>query len=313
SREQIINKYISGYHQYNYPFIPDEIRVEGMGHHNSIGNEFVDNYGIKYIFKNQKGRYFIYVPQLTQFQEEKMIQRKAEIEEEKTKQRKAEIEYRNSPEGIRKAKELDEYAKQEKLKEELIIKKQNDFFEVVKPIKKIPLAILNKLKTNGFSATIYKAPTGSQYIKIRNVETKIRIADHMGYGGRGEDVGKEYEIRFAWSRNEEKFKGILVGGEFIAFADMNYKTIVNQISDKVIDDLDLHSVTEENSSMKLGGNINSLHSSLGTAKELSITPSIKEHDMIAECAECGDMFSYSKSKEGIIWECPECKSMKRIS
>lgn len=62
-----------------------------------------------------------------------------------------------------------------------------------------------------------------------------------------------------------------------------------------------------------GGVINDAHISLGTAKELNITPTIKKHDMIAECGDCGDKFSYQNSKNYVLWECPECKSIKRIS
>jgi hypothetical protein len=50
---------------------------------------------------------------------------------------------------------------------------------------------------------------------------------------------------------------------------------------------------------------------LGTAKELGIIPKIEGHDMIAKC-DCGEKFSYQNSKKNIIWECPECKGMKRI-
>jgi len=62
-----------------------------------------------------------------------------------------------------------------------------------------------------------------------------------------------------------------------------------------------------------GGLIKNKHSSLGSSKELSISPIIREHDMIAECGDCGDKFSYQNSKNHILWECPECKSIKRIS
>ena len=63
-------------------------------------------------------------------------------------------------------------------------------------------------------------------------------------------------------------------------------------------------------SFKNGGLI---HKQKGIAKKLNITPTIKEHDMIAECGDCGNKFSYQNSKNHILWECPECKSIKRIS
>jgi hypothetical protein len=65
--------------------------------------------------------------------------------------------------------------------------------------------------------------------------------------------------------------------------------------------------------MDNGGSIKSKGTfrSLGTSKELGITPNIVGHDMIAKC-DCGEKFSYQNSKKNIIWECPECKGMKRI-
>jgi hypothetical protein len=50
---------------------------------------------------------------------------------------------------------------------------------------------------------------------------------------------------------------------------------------------------------------------LGSAKELGIEPKIERHDMIAEC-DCGKKFSYQNSKKNILWQCPECKGMKRF-
>jgi len=65
---------------------------------------------------------------------------------------------------------------------------------------------------------------------------------------------------------------------------------------------------------KDGGSIKSkgTFNPLGSAKELGITPKVEGHDMIAKC-DCGEKFSYQNSKKNIIWECPECKGMKRIS
>ena len=65
--------------------------------------------------------------------------------------------------------------------------------------------------------------------------------------------------------------------------------------------------------LKGGGSIksNGTFAPLGTAKELGITPKVEGHDMIAVC-DCGAKFSYQNSKKNIIWECPECKGMKRI-
>ena len=62
-----------------------------------------------------------------------------------------------------------------------------------------------------------------------------------------------------------------------------------------------------------GGAITSkgIFKSLGSAKELGITPKIEGHDMIAKC-DCGEKFSYQNSKKNIVWECPECKGMKRL-
>ena len=66
--------------------------------------------------------------------------------------------------------------------------------------------------------------------------------------------------------------------------------------------------------MKTGGSIKSsgTFNPLGSAKELGITPKIEGHDMIAKC-DCEEKFSYQNSKKNIVWECPECKGMKRIS
>lgn len=51
---------------------------------------------------------------------------------------------------------------------------------------------------------------------------------------------------------------------------------------------------------------------LGFAKELGIKPNIARHDMIAKC-DCGEKFSYQSSKKNILWQCPECNGIKRIS
>jgi hypothetical protein len=68
-----------------------------------------------------------------------------------------------------------------------------------------------------------------------------------------------------------------------------------------------------NIKMNEGGSIKSkgTFKQLGSAKELGITPKIAGHDMIAIC-DCGEKFSYQNSKKNIVWECPECKGMKRI-
>jgi predicted Zn-ribbon and HTH transcriptional regulator len=79
------------------------------------------------------------------------------------------------------------------------------------------------------------------------------------------------------------------------------------------DELSVITLNDANEILYSIKNVSLTHQSLGTAKELGITPTIKEHDMIAECGDCGEKFSYLKSKKDIQWECPECKSMKRIS
>jgi hypothetical protein len=69
----------------------------------------------------------------------------------------------------------------------------------------------------------------------------------------------------------------------------------------------------EDIKLKEGGPITSkgTFKVLGTAKELGITPKIEGHDLIAKC-DCGEKFSYQNSKKNIVWECPECKGMKRL-
>jgi hypothetical protein len=50
------------------------------------------------------------------------------------------------------------------------------------------------------------------------------------------------------------------------------------------------------------------HLSLGSSKEYpGITKNVMEHDSIAVCFNCGNKFSYQKSKENVIWECPVCR------
>lgn len=58
--------------------------------------------------------------------------------------------------------------------------------------------------------------------------------------------------------------------------------------------------------------INGIFKPLGSAKELGIIPKIAGHDMIAKC-DCGEMFSYQNSKKNILWQCPECNGIKRIT
>jgi hypothetical protein len=69
-----------------------------------------------------------------------------------------------------------------------------------------------------------------------------------------------------------------------------------------------------NKKLKDGGSINSekTFNPIGSAQELGIIPNIEGHDMIAKC-NCGGKFSYQNSKKNIVWECPECNGMKRIS
>jgi len=64
--------------------------------------------------------------------------------------------------------------------------------------------------------------------------------------------------------------------------------------------------------LKQGGSVNQNHKQLGTATKLGITPKIKAHDMISECANCRDKFSYQNFKSNILWECPNCLSKKHI-
>ena len=65
--------------------------------------------------------------------------------------------------------------------------------------------------------------------------------------------------------------------------------------------------------MRSGGSIKGkgTFNQLGSAKELGITPEIKEHDMVGMC-DCGERFSYKNSKKDLLWKCPECSGMKRI-
>lgn len=65
--------------------------------------------------------------------------------------------------------------------------------------------------------------------------------------------------------------------------------------------------------LNFGGNIKDNHSSLGISKQLGIPTNVMGHDMIAKCVDCGDKFSYQKSKSNILWECPNCLSKKHIS
>ena len=103
-----------------------------------------------------------------------------------------------------------------------------------------------------------------------------------------------YSSRFDMNKIEKLFKE----KEKI---DAEYSKLVNQKREKP-------------NEMKFGGITEGIkHSPLGSSKELSISPIIKEHDMIAECGDCGDKFSYQNAKKHILWECPECKSIKRIS
>lgn len=64
--------------------------------------------------------------------------------------------------------------------------------------------------------------------------------------------------------------------------------------------------------MNFGGAIiSNKHTSLGSSKQLGITPKVAGHDMIAIC-DCGAKFSYENSKKDILWECPECKRRNKI-
>jgi hypothetical protein len=75
----------------------------------------------------------------------------------------------------------------------------------------------------------------------------------------------------------------------------------------------IQKIGKDKPTMKFGGVVDAKHSQLGSAKELSIIPTIREHDMIAECGDCGDKFSYQNLKKHILWGCPKCESIKRIS
>jgi hypothetical protein len=86
---------------------------------------------------------------------------------------------------------------------------------------------------------------------------------------------------------------------------------LSAIQSKIYDIIYL--INKENGWNKLneGGQIGNTFNSLGSAKELGVTPNIDGHDMIAKC-DCGENFSYQNSKKNIVWKCPECNGMKRI-
>lgn len=167
------------------------------------------------------------------------------------------------------------------------------------------------LNENGIKAYFRIADTtNTGYLKIPEKNTTIRIGDHMGYGQYGhQKEGREFNIDFDFGKSQETFKGIRIEGyEFIQIEKFKstQREILNKIREKVNEEL-------FGERLENGGTIKANHSQLGSAKELSISPIVREHDMIAECGDCGDKFSYQNAKNYILWECPECKSIKRIS
>jgi len=104
---------------------------------------------------------------------------------------------------------------------------------------------------------------------------------------------EEFKVRFKDRFNISEIEKLLTEQEVI------YKQI--------------HQLGKNKPKLKLGGAIESKHSSLGSAKETGLLTTVIGHDMIAECSDCKDKFSYQKSKSNILWECPNCLSKKHIS
>lgn len=173
-----------------------------------------------------------------------------------------------------------------------------------------------KVKINGDIWSIgYK--NGSEIIEFLNTldkQTNLSVLNFKNtqYGSVYADInGVNVRIsnHIAWSPNHPPYD-VDINIEKVGLS-VNIKKLFEEIKGKRTYVGDSQLIVK----MKLGGMINGgvKHSSLGFAKELSISPIIKEHDMIAECGDCGEKFSYQNSKNHILWECSECKSIKRIS
>lgn len=159
-----------------------------------------------------------------------------------------------------------------------------------------------------------KNVSGSVYYNLPNMES-VRISDHelpetetrianrqAGWAGKWIEIVLDTPKPFS----ELKKEVLETIAEQIGYDDKDYNAKETQEVKVKIEKM----LSEK----EFGGIMEGVkHSSLGSSKELSISPIIKEHDMIAECGDCGDKFSYQNSKKHILWECPECKSIKRIS
>jgi hypothetical protein len=107
------------------------------------------------------------------------------------------------------------------------------------------------------------------------------------------------------------YKGIILKVTDIKFIGENKQP--SDYNEYVDSNYSMEYAIEYSDKMNEGGSIKSKGTfySFGSAIELGITPKIEGHDMIAKC-DCGEKFSYQNSKKNILWQCPECKGMKRI-
>jgi hypothetical protein len=85
--------------------------------------------------------------------------------------------------------------------------------------------------------------TNSQYIKLPNGD-QIRISDHMGYVGRGEQKEyNEYGVQLEFN-NKDEFKGIRVGDEFYNVERLQNKNVIDEIISRVVEDNKKGSIAE---------------------------------------------------------------------
>ena len=148
--------------------------------------------------------------------------------------------------------------------------------------------------------------------KINEMEEKQSEHYSQERGKLIKKMQKENPLRLI--KNKEHAEAILAASN--RHKNTNYEELLQEAREKAsygeIDKGDVKDYARQHFK-KFGGIINDTHSSLGSSKELGISPIVREHDMIAECGDCGDKFSYQNSKNHILWECPDCKSIKRIS
>jgi len=187
------------------------------------------------------------------------------------------------------------------------------FLEVIKNLSNEEINKLLKFSKN----VIDKAAKAGfpVYVNLRNYKWGDIIEIVVKHSHDNPENSIEYEFMNSFEYKKERGVKITDKLQF----DVTTGTYDGEWDESTINIYKYYNIIEQykyshpSTKMKDGGSIKSNHKIVGSGIKLEIIPKIKGHDMIAECSDCKDKFSYQKSKSNILWECPNCLSKKHIS